>query len=359
MQSYPPVFDGHNDTILRLYRTGSNGPSFFEKSDVGHLDLPRARSGGLGGGFFALYVPNPITDMEKKRNPLPGEGVGDGEVRYEFPLPPMLEHAYALDYTLGMMATIFRLEKESAGATKIVRTVDELEQCLQHGTLAMILHFEGAEAIDEDLNALEVFYQAGLRSLGIVWSRPTIFAHGVPFSFPASPDIGPGLTEAGKRLVKACNELGIMLDLSHLNEKGFWDVASLSDAPLVATHSGAHAMSNTPRNLTDPQLDAIAQTGGVAGVNFHIGFLRADGHGDRETSLAEIVRHVDYMAERMGIDHVALGSDFDGATMPHDLKDAAGLPKLMEALEDRGYSPEDLYKIAHGNWVRLLRQTWK
>ncbi len=357
MNRYPPIFDGHNDTILRLYRAGRDGPSFFAQSEVGHIDLPCASVGGLGGGFFALYTPNPTT--ETRRNPFPGEGAGDGDVHYEIPLPPMLEQPYALEFTLGMMATLFRIERESAGATKIVRTVDEMERCLANGTLAMILHFEGAEAIDEDLNSLEVFYQAGLRSLGIVWSRPTIFGHGVPFSFPANPDIGPGLTEAGKRLVKACNELGIMLDLSHLNEKGFWDVANLSDAPLVATHSGAHALSNTPRNLTDKQMDAIAESGGVAGVNFHIGFLRADGNGERETSLAEIVRHVDYMVARMGIDHVALGSDFDGATMPHDLKDVAGLPKLMEALEDRGYSGEELQKIAHGNWLRMLRQTWK
>jgi membrane dipeptidase len=153
--------------------------------------------------------------------------------------------------------------------------------------------------------------------------------------------------------------MGIMIDLSHLNEKGFWDVAELSNAPLVATHSGVHALSPTPRNLTDAQLDAIAQSGGVAGVNFHTGFLRADGRADQETSLAEIVNHVDYMVARMGIDHVALGSDFDGATMPQDLKDAAGLPKLVEALQDRGYTGEDLAKIAHGNWVRVLRQTWK
>jgi membrane dipeptidase len=152
-----------------------------------------------------------------------------------------------------------------------------MAQCLADGTFAMIFHIEGAEAIDPDLNALETLYQAGLRSIGIVWSRRNLFASGVPFVFPSSPDTGPGLTDAGKRLVKACNELGILIDLSHLNEKGFWDVAKLSDAPLVATHSGAHALSAASRNLTDKQLDAIRASGGMVGVNFHVGFLRADG----------------------------------------------------------------------------------
>jgi membrane dipeptidase len=230
---------------------------------------------------------------------------------------------------------------------------------LADGTFAMIFHIEGAEAIDAELNALETLYQAGLRSLGITWSRPNIFASGVPFAFPSSPDTGPGLTDAGKRLVKACNELGILVDLSHLNEKGFWDVAELSSAPLVATHSGVHALCASARNLTDKQLDAVCASGGVVGVNFHVGFLRADGSRDgASTPLSEIVRHLDYMVERMGIDHVALGSDFDGAVMPGDLRDVAGLPKLMSALTAAGYDEAAQRQIAYGNWLRVLGQIW-
>jgi membrane dipeptidase len=172
---------------------------------------------------------------------------------------------------------------------------------------------------------LYVLDQAGLRSLGIVWSRPNIFGYGVPFKFPDSPDTGPGLTEAGRRLVQICNRLGILIDLSHLNEKGFWDVAGLSGAPLVATHSGVHALCASTRNLTDKQLDAIKESGGLVGVNFHVGFLRADGQSNADTPLTEIVRHLNYMVDRMGIDHVALGSDFDGALMPQELGDVAGL----------------------------------
>src|SRR5690606_31073650 len=124
-------------------------------------------------------------------------------------------------------------------------------EAMQNGAVAAIFHIEGAEAIDTDLATLDVLHAAGLRSLGIVWSRSNAFGHGVPFRFPATPDIGPGLTDAGKDLVKACNRLKILVDLSHLNEKGFRDVAAISDAPLVASHSNVHAICEHARNLTD------------------------------------------------------------------------------------------------------------
>jgi membrane dipeptidase len=275
------------------------------------------------------------------------------------PLPPPLDLAYAQRTAIAMAAGLFRLEAESRGQVKVVRTADELAGCLRDGVLAAILHFEGAEAIDPELNALEVFYQAGLRSVGPVWSRPTAFGHGVPFKFPASPDTGPGLTEAGRALVRACNRLGIMIDLSHLNEQGFWDVARLSDAPLVATHANAHALCRSTRNLTDKQLDAIKESDGMVGLNFHVGFLRADGADNADTPLDVLVRHIDYLVERLGIDRVGLGSDFDGATMPLAIGDVAGLPNLIAALRAHGYDDAALRKIANENWVRVLRKTWR
>jgi len=240
----------------------------------------------------------------------------------------------------------------------IVRTAAELQRDLDSDVFAMLLHFEGAEPLDPEGYALDVFYAAGVRSVGLTHSRRNRYCQGVPFKFPSSPDLGPGLNDAGKALVRQLNARRVMIDLSHLNERGFWDVAALSDAPLVATHSNAHALSPHPRNLTDRQLDAIRDSRGVAGLNFHVGFLRADGAHDEQTPIATMVDHVEYMVRRMGIDHVALGSDFDGATMPAELKDAADLPALMEALRARGYEGEDLRKLAHGNWVRVLRETW-
>jgi membrane dipeptidase len=191
-----------------------------------------------------------------------------------------------------------------------------------------------------------------------VWSRPNAFAHGVPFDFPRGPDTGPGLTAAGKRLVKACNRLGVLVDLSHLNEAGFWDVARISGAPLVATHSAAWALSSSPRNLTDAQLDAVGKSGGIVGINFHKGFLRADGNPDERTSLSEVVRHARYVADRIGVEHVGLGSDFDGAKMPEDLGDVTGLPRLVDGLRAAGFDSADVVRIAHGNWLRVLEETW-
>jgi membrane dipeptidase len=195
--------------------------------------------------------------------------------------------------------------------------------------------------------------------LGLVWSRPTIFGEGVPFHFPDSPDTGSGLTDTGKELVKACNQLGIMVDLSHLNEKGFWDVAKTSTAPLVATHSNVHALCKSTRNLTDKQLDAIKESDGMVGLNFAVSFLREDGGNDADMPLEVMVRHIDYLVERLGIDRVGFGSDFDGATVAKEIGSVAGLPKLMDALRKAGYDDESLRKIAHENWLRVLRKTWR
>ncbi len=344
-----PVFDGHNDVLLRIY-LGEQGErpkrDFFARNTEGDLDLPRAREGGFGGGFFAVFVPPPLEEPEPD------------VIDKEIPLGPSIEHGYALGEAMGMAAVLFRLEDKSNGQLKVVRTADELATCLQTGVMAAILHFEGAEAIDPNLDALEVFYKAGLRSIGPAWSRANAFGEGVPFRFPHSPDTGHGLTDPGKALVRACNHLGVMIDLSHLNERGFWDVAKLSDAPLVATHSNAYALCPSTRNLTDKQLDAIKESDGMVGVNFGVYFLREDGAKDANTPMEDIVRHVDYLVERLGIDRVGFGSDFDGATIPDVIGDVTGLPKLFEALRAAGYDEPSLLKLAHENWVRVLGKTW-
>jgi membrane dipeptidase len=350
-----PIFDGHNDTLTHLDGVGGRAErSFFVESAEGHIDLPRARRGGLAGGFFAIFTPDLAQAQLMKEN------LVISETGYEVLPLPALDPVFAQQWTMAMMARLFRLEKESQGQVKVVRSVDELERCLGEGVLAMVLHFEGAEAIDPELDALEVFYQAGLRSLGLVWSRPNAFGHGVPFKFPHTPDIGPGLTSAGKRLVQACNRLGIMLDLAHLNEQGFWDVVSLTDAPIVVTHTAVHALCPSTRNLTDRQLLAIKDSEGIVGLNFDVADLREDASQDRNTSLAVMIRHIDYLVEKLGIEGVSLGSDFDGGiTVAQELGDVAGLPKLMGALRDHGYDEGALRKIGYENWVRVLRRTWR
>jgi membrane dipeptidase len=222
-----------------------------------------------------------------------------------------------------------------------------------------ILHLEGAEPLADDLSDLDEWFDRGLRSVGLVWSRPNAFAEGVPFAFPGSPDTGPGLTDAGRALVRACNERGILVDCSHLNRQGFLDVAALSDAPLVATHSNAHALCPATRNLDDGQLDLVRDSGGVVGVNFAVAFLRSDGRNDADTPLEDVCRHVDHLVERMGIDHVAFGSDFEGATISAAVGGIGGLPRLVEALRDRGYDDAAVDRITHENWLRVLRATWR
>jgi membrane dipeptidase len=333
-----PVFDGHNDTLLRL---DGNIEAFFARSEEGHIDLPRAREGGLAGGFCAMF-----TRFGRDRFDPDGG------------FPPTPDLAHAQSNTITMMARLFRLVEKSDGGVRIVRSVPALQAAIKDGAFAALMHVEGAEAIDEDLDALDVFYRAGLRSLGLVWSRPNIFAEGVPFRVNTSPDTGPGLTERGIELVRACNRLGVLVDLSHLNEQGFWDVARVSEKPLVATHSNAWAICPATRNLTDKQLDAIRESDGMVGINFAVGFLREDCAHEADTPLEAIVRHVDYLAERLGIDRVGFGSDFDGATVPAPLGDVTGFPRLIDALRGHGYDEASLRKLAHENWLRVLGLTW-
>jgi membrane dipeptidase len=209
------------------------------------------------------------------------------------------------------------------------------------------------------MSNLTKYYQKGIRSIGLAWSRPNAFGYGVPFRFPHSPDTGPGLTDAGKRLVQECNRHGILIDLAHLNEKGFRDVAELSSAPLVVTHTDVHAICPSTRNLTDEQIDAIGKSCGLIGINFETLNTHPNSDPNPDVPLTQITRHIDYVVERIGIDHVAFGSDFDGAEMPNELKDATGLPKLIDLLQEKGYDQTALEKIAYKNWLRVLSNTWK
>jgi membrane dipeptidase len=350
-----PIFDGHNDALLRLHRHGGDKAiaGFLHGEDKGQLDLAKARQGGFAGGLFAIFVPSPEKKDKQEASDKAAEPNFSGT-----PTPPILDAAEALRTVNAMMSLAYRIERQAEGRLRVCRSVAEIERCFADDALAAVLHIEGAEAIDPDLQNLDVLHAAGLRSLGPVWSRPNIFGEGVPFRCPSSPDTGPGLTDLGKALIGACNRLKILIDLSHLNERGFWDVAELSDAPLVATHSNAHALSPHARNLTDRQLAEIGRSGGLVGVNFAVSFLRPDGGRDRNTPLELIARHAEHLLEHAGEDNVGFGSDFDGAPMPAELGNAAGLPKLIEALRGHGFGHELIEKLCFRNWLRVLRRTW-
>ena len=202
----------------------------------------------------------------------------------------------------------------------VVTDVAALDRCRADGTLAMVLHLEGAEAIDPGLSALDAWHAAGVRSIGLVWSRPSAFGHGVPFRFPASPDTGPGLTDAGRALVLPLRRAGHRRRPQPPERRRASPTSSrLAAAPIVVSHTACHALCASTRNLTDDQLREVARSDGLVGIVFCPAFLRADGADDADTPLATLVAHVRHAAELVGVDRVGLGSDFDGAPMPAEL----------------------------------------
>lgn len=345
-----PVFDGHNDFIQRVVAAGQNGTEVWLEGDgTGHIDLPRAKQGGFVGGFFAMWVPSPAGSNDEDairmmQNP-----------PFSMPLPVEIPHEQALPHAFEQAAALLSLER--TGTLDVVKSAADIRSSIAAGRIAAIMHMEGTEAI-RDMDALHLWYAAGLRSLGPVWSRPTRYGEGVPFAFPSSPDTGGPLTDLGKTLVRECNQLGVMIDLSHLNEAGFNDVATLSDAPLVASHSCVHAISASSRNLTDRQLQVIAESRGLVGLNFASSFLREDGKRLPLEDFDTMMRHLDHLLGFLGEDGVALGSDFDGALMPRDLSQVSALPALLDAMAAHGYGDALIRKIASENWINLLERTW-
>jgi membrane dipeptidase len=339
-----PVFDGHNDALTRddhqLIATGR---------PAGHFDLPRMHAGGVRGGIFALFTDG---------GPTPERLVARDDGVLEFEYAPPLDHVIAAADASAAAGRLLALER--AGQVRVARGIADIDEARDgDGPPVAVLHLEGAEAIDPELESLELWYAAGLRSLGPVWSRANAFGWGVPFISPSSPDLGPGLTSAGRALVRRCAELGILVDVSHLNEAGFWDLARVEPGPLVASHAAAHALCPTSRNLTDAQLDAIGSSDGLVGVVFAPTFLRPDFADDPDTPLELIAEHVRYVADRVGVEHVALGSDFDGATIPGEVGDVAGMPRVLGALRGRGFTEPEIDAIAWGNWRRVLAAWWR
>lgn len=334
------IFDGHNDLLSCLQDEGETASQGFFAGRDGDITLAKCRAGGFAGGLFAIW---PTNDPATRVDPMATLRVF-----------PEIAQPRALADTLAQAAIFARLTRSWPDALRACRTVAEIEAARAEGAIAAVLHLEGAEAIGPDLDLLHLLHAAGLRSLGPVWSRPNLFGHGVPFNFPASPDTGPGLTEAGRALVRDCDRLGILVDLSHLNEAGFWDVAAVSQRPLVATHSAAHALTPATRNLTDKQLDAMAERGGLVGLNFGCAFVRPDGVKNPDTAPSVLIRHLDHLLDRLGEGGVALGSDFDGTMIPAFLRDAAGLPRLVQAMRDAGYGETLIRRICWDNWMGVL-----
>ena len=357
------VFDGHNDLLLALWRSNDlDGSSFISGRDKGHIDLPRCKAGNLNGGFFAVFVPAATVAPESFWSRHPELVQGDIKKNKHKRSDDLLNtapisQAYAYAATIEMMDIAHQLAKQHSDKVQICTNINNIEKGIEDNKIALLLHIEGAEAISADLHELEVLYNKGLRSIGPVWSRKNIFAEGVNFTFPSTPNQGSGLTEIGKELVRFCNKKQILIDLSHLNEAGFWEIANISDMPLIATHSNVHELCPSPRNLTALQLAAIAESNGIVGLNFGIGFLHFEGKRDRLLSLDTMCRHLDALLEVLGEEGVALGSDFDGIQVSDHITDCSGLPNLIAAMKKNGYDDKLIEKICSKNWIQFIKKT--
>ncbi|RPE28134.1 membrane dipeptidase [Acinetobacter sp. BIGb0102] len=341
------VFDGHNDLLTRLWLSDQADPvqAFIHEQLSGQLDLKRCQQAGFVGGMFAIFLP-PFAYVKQHH-------------------PDKLVDKNAEDFTQRQIEQIclaqFELAQQMVQASEQIQlctSVQQIQDCRTQGQLAMVLHMEGAEALQDNPDLLDVFYQAGLRSIGPLWNRVSQFGHGLNARFPHSPDTGAGLTIAGKALLRRCAEKKMVVDVSHMNERAFWDTVDILQQPIVATHSNAHALCPQARNLTDPQLKAIAGSGGMVGVNFDVAFLRGDGQRNADTPLELILDHLEYMMDHLGEDHIGFGSDFDGALISTELQDVTGLAQLIAAMQQRHYSKELIEKICWGNWLNVLNRIW-
>jgi membrane dipeptidase len=359
-RDYPPILDGHADFLLNMERTGRD---FLEEHEKGHVDLPRARKGNLGGIFCSVY------------------------------LGPVLVETNPHVYTMKYIDDLYTAVDASQGQIKVVKTADELDRCFDDGTFAMVLHFEGAEPVGRSLRELRTWYEAGLRSLGMVHARPNIFGNGAPLGvtdpdgFLSAPVLPPpdhrdifggremaswglprgrtmpyadtGLTDVGFKIIEECEYLGIAVDVSHMTDKSFWDTMSIVRKPVIASHSSVRAISDQKRNLNDEQIREMAKNGGVIGINFHSAFIRRDRRMDPETPLDDVADHFDHIIKLVGDEHVGFGSDFDGSYPPTDLDDCSKLGNLVAVFKRRGYSDDRLERICNGNFRRMLRETWR
>ncbi len=331
------IFDGHNDLAYQLWkRSDYKGAAFLNNDELAlSITAQKAAAGGLRAGLFAIFVPQPRNALAATSAP---------------------EHAFAFETACQMAAILNQLSEDQPNHFRVCRSTSEIDSAIHAGAVAAVLHLEGAEPVSPALNELDSFYALGVRSIGPLWSRQNAFGTGVPFSFPGNPDQGAGLTDSGKELVKACDQMNILLDVSHLNEAGFWDISRLSQQPLLASHSNAHALCPSPRNLTDRQLDAVAESGGLVGVCFATAYLRSDGRKDPATEIELIIRQLAYLIDRMGEDRVGLGSDFDGAVLPNNLADCSQLPVLLKALQTHGFGDELILKLCWDNWYQQIKR---
>ena len=355
-----PVFDGHNDlpeTIRDLVVDG------FDKCDISqpqpkfHTDIPRLRQGGLGAQFWSVYVP---ASLEKTGG--------------------------AMKQTLEQVDLVRRMVARYPETFELASTADDVERIKRSGKIACMMGIEGGYSIEDSLAALRMFYALGVRYMTLTHSDTTDWAD----SATDAPQHG-GLTEFGERVVAEMNKLGMLVDISHVSVDTMDDALRVSKAPIIASHSSAYAVAQHPRNVPDEILKRIATNGGVVMVNFASGFVQPESAlksaklfdvrreiearysdaKEREAAMKEwrdslhlkrgtvrdLVDHIEHIAQVAGVDHVGIGSDFDGVPMlPEQLDDVAHYPYVTQELLDRGWSESDIRKVLGGNILRALRE---
>jgi membrane dipeptidase len=356
------VVDTHDDTTQRLF---SKAYDLGKRNPDGHVDVPRLREGGVGAVFFAVYMD--------------GRTMGPAAVQA------------ALDQIDAIRESIREHEKELT----LCRTAADIRAAHARGKIAVLIGIEGGQMIGNDMRVLRLLADLGARYMTL--------AHSFTNEWADSSNDAPvhnGLTDFGKGVVREMNRRGILVDISHVSDKAFYDALAASRAPLIASHSSCRALSNHPRNLSDPMIKDLAAKGGVVQINFEKTYLdqayreaydQAVGNvftgtddiskacgGDNdcywrenvkmETRLTKegklpvvgwekIVEHIDHVVRLVGPDHVGLGSDFDGASMPDGMEDCSKLPRITEGLVRRGYGEDDIRKILGGNVLRVLEDS--
>ena len=341
------VLDAHNDLLLwltpphDLFPWEAEPPQSFLPvlnlnqdldgiTRYGHIDLSKLKEGGLDVPFFAVFS---------------SERYARGRS-----LDKALAQVYAFHYNM----------KGNREKIAQARTLGDIEKLTRKGKIAAVLTVEGADYIEEPggKELLHQLYDLGVKVLAPTWNYSNELAEGLyseHWNGRPSPD-NMGLTAYGENIVQKMNDLGMIIDVSHLHENSFWDVLEKTRAPVIASHSSASGVREHPRNLSDEQLKALAENGGVIHIAFVPDFLTPE---NKTSSVESIVDHIDYVVDLVGVEHVGVGSDFDGAPMPPDIDDASDLPLITEELVRRGYKEKEINKILGGNTLSILKETEK
>jgi len=326
------VVDTHIDTTMMLSRDGWDFMVRHQpEPGENHVDLPRMREGGLDAAFFSIYMPGTVTGPE------------------------------AVKRALILIDHVRRLAEQHPGEIALATTAAEVRAANKAGKIAALMGMEGGHMIDDSLAVLREYQRLGVRYLTLTHSVNTNWADS-----SGDKPAHNGLTDFGKDVVRELNRLGVMVDISHVSDKTFWDALETSKAPLVASHSSMRAISGHPRNMTDDMVRALGGKGGVVMINYSVGFLSNERYEAQQknvpaaelprVSWEKIVDHIDHAVKLVGPTHVGLGSDFDGTTVPDGMEDVSKLPKITAALLAKGYSEQDVKNILGENILRLLER---